>query len=58
MSEFMLKDYCGTDSVYKNRLFHIVNEQCKDAMPAKALLTFPARKLLIYITHCKLRNKY
>ena len=44
--------------VYKNHLFYIVNAQCKDAMPAKVLLTFPARKLLIYITHCKFRNKY
>ena len=57
----MLKDYRGTDSDFslqKSPLFYIVNAQCKDAMPAKALLTFPARKLLIYITHCKLRNKY
>ena len=44
--------------VYKNHLFDIVNAQCKDAMPAKVLLTFPARKLLVYITHCKLTNKY
>ena len=57
----MLTDYCGTDTNFglqHSPLFTFVNAQYKDAMLAKAPLTFPARKVLIYITHCKLRNKY
>lgn len=57
----MLKDYCSTDSNFslqQSPLFTFVNAQYKDAMPAKTLLTFPARKLWIDFKHCKLRNKY